>query len=87
MFRPRNPPRYTTTLYDADILYDADLRYDGITIIDPTWDDRPVVTSDFTARTWPQTLYTWWTADITWEDASLTWAGDTVPTWQTRITP
>ena len=51
MFRPRNPPRYTTTLYDADILYDADLRWDGITLIDPTWDDRPVVTSDFTART------------------------------------
>ncbi len=51
MFRPRNPPRYTETLYDDNILYDADIRYDGIVIIDPVWNNRPVVTSTFTPRT------------------------------------
>lgn len=87
MFRPRNPPRYTTTLYDADILYDADLRWDWITVIDPNWSERVAVTTNFTARTWPMQDLTWDEAIMTWNNANRTWNGNTVPVWQSRVTP
>ena len=58
MFTPRNPPRYTTTLYDADILYDASIRYDGIVINYPNWDDRTQPTTTMTRRTKPSVSWT-----------------------------
>lgn len=73
MFNPRNPPNFTKTQYDANVLYDANIRYDGIVINYPNWDDR-ISLVYWVDRTDLEALYIWdWTDQTNnWNDWTAT---------------